>query len=683
MNSNDQSELILDSTETESVASRLLYLRSKINDADHAYYVLDDPTITDAEYDGLFRELQMIERDTSLITLDSPTQRVGGKARKGAVEVAHSVPMLSIGNGFVESDIVDFDRRVKESLDLPLDAIVEYSASHKYDGLAVGLRYVDGLLIDGLTRGDGFTGERVVENLRTIRSIPIRLTGENIPKLVEVRGEVMMKKADFIRLNERQAACGKKLYANTRNAAAGSLRLHDSKECAKRGLSFAAYHVVTEGSELNFASHGESMTWARDAGFAMQDGDQVVRGVEGIFDYYRTVGDGRKDLSFDIDGTVFKVNETYLQEKLGYLSRQPRWAIAYKFPAEEAETLVLDIITQVGKTGQITPVAKVQPVFVGGVFVSSITLHNLGKIQEKDIRVGDTVVVSRRGDVIPAIESVVFDKRPEGTVEFAMPHSCPDCDSPVEQEDGEAAYRCTGGLVCGAQSRRLLQHYGCRLALDIEGLGEKTVDALFDAGLVKTAADLYSLSKKDLMRLEGFADQSAQNLLDAIGQSKHCSLQRFLYSMAIPNVGETISKELTKRFETLDEIMVADEARLMQIPDIGPGIASSMCRFFQSSHAKELIAKLLMAGVAPFNEQPAAVSAVLAMKTVVITGTLPTMSREAVKSMVELHGGKTSDSVSKKTSFLVAGENAGSKLEKANSLNLTVLDEAQFLAMVA
>ena len=666
----------------QQASLRATNLRAEIQQADHAYYVLDDPFISDAQYDSLFRELKEIERTyPQLLTPDSPTLRVGGKPREGAVTVAHNVPMLSLGNAFTEDDVAAFDQRVREGLELPAGQQVEYVPMLKFDGLAVGLRYENGILVDGVTRGDGFQGERVIDNIRTIRSVPLRLTGDRIPKHVEIRGEVLMFKADFERLNRDQAAVGGKQFANPRNAAAGSLRLLDSTEAAKRRLSFYAYNVLCDEEGYAFATHTEALAWARRAGLPVEGEIATVSGIQGIHSYYKEIEAIRPNLPFEVDGTVFVVNRRDFQRKLGFVSREPRFATAYKFAPEEAESEVLEIVTQVGRTGKLTPVAKIRSVFVGGVNVTSITLHNGDIIASLDVRVGDRVIVSRRGDVIPAIERVLHDKRPEGTTPFMFPTHCPHCGSATEKVVGESAVRCTGN-ACTAQTRRTLAHFAGRLMMDIEGLGDKTVDQLVDSELVETPADLYTLTAEQLLTLEGFAAKSATNLIAAIEKSKAQPLYRVIYALGIPNVGEQTAKDLAAHFADMQAIMEANEAQLQEVEDVGPTVASSITGFFADARNRETVQRLLESGVRAANPKAARASDALTGKTIVVTGTLPSLSREDAKALIEKHGGKTSDSVSKRTAYVVVGDNAGSKLAKATSLGLPILDEAGLLALV-
>ncbi|MBV8659867.1 MAG: NAD-dependent DNA ligase LigA [Burkholderiales bacterium] len=685
-------------------AERAAALRAQLSRYEYEYYVLDAPTVPDSEYDRLFRELEAIEAaDPSLRTPDSPTVRVGGRPLDAFDSVSHAVPMLSLNNAFEDAEVETFDRRVREGLDA---ANVAYDVGPKFDGLAITLIYENGVFMQGATRGDGATGENVSANLRTIRAIPLRLHGTALPSLLEVRGEVLMLRKDFERLNEEQEKRGDKRFANPRNAAAGSLRQLDSRITAARGLHFFAYSVARcEGVALPATQSG-IMAWLKDLGFPVCEYAERAEGAEGLLAYYRRIGALRPSLPFDIDGVVYKVDSLVDQEKLGFVSRAPRWAIAHKYPAEEALTTVEAIDVQVGRTGALTPVARLQPVFVGGVTVTNATLHNLDEVHRKDVRVGDTVIVRRAGDVIPEVAGVVLERRPmvevavdlvETRLEpqyapFAMPTVCPVCGSHVAREDGEAAYRCTGGLVCSAQRKQALIHFASRRAMDIEGLGEKLVDQLVDVGLVRTPADLYRIGILKLAELDRMAERSAANLLAGIEQSRNTTLARFIYALGIRNVGETTAKDLARHFGKLDTLMeaatLADEAAslaaIQAVPDVGPIVASSIRDFFLEAHNVEVVEQLRASGVNWAETEPGAQLAAgpLLGKVFVITGTLPSLSRDEAKALVEAAGGKVSGSVSKKTDYVVAGEAAGSKLEKANELGVPVIDEAALRAML-
>jgi len=660
-----------------SPATRAAFLRAEIERHNRAYYVLDAPEIPDAEYDRLFRELQDIEAThPALATADSPTRRVGGAPLPAFRQVAHVVPMLSLNNAFSAEEATAFDRRCREALGVEQ---VDYACEPKFDGLAIALRYEQGMFVRGATRGDGSTGEDVTQNLRTVRNIPLRLTGSGFPEVLEVRGEVLMLRADFEKLNERQRAAGEKLFANPRNAAAGSLRQLDPKVTATRPLRFFAYGVAdvaaiaAVGPAPTF--HSSLMERLAAWGFPLAVERAVVQGAAGLLGYYGKIGASRRGLRYDIDGVVYKVNRIADQEKLGYVARAPRFAIAHKFPAEEALTTVEAIEVQVGRTGAITPVARLAPVFVGGVTVTNATLHNEDEVRRKDVRVGDTVIVRRAGDVIPEVVAVVAEKRPILAPEFVMPKKCPVCASAVEKPEDEVIARCSGGLFCPAQRKQALLHFASRRAMDIEGLGEKLVDQLVESGAVKTPADLYKISVDTLARLERMAEKSAANLCAAIGKSRRTLLARFIFALGIRNVGEATAKDLARHFGSLGALMAADEAALEQVPEVGPVVAASLRRFFAEPHNRSVIDDLLKAGVAPEETVGLAADLPLAGKTFVLTGTLPTLTREAAKERVEARGGKVAGSVSKKTDYVVAGADAGTKLARARELGVTILDE--------
>ncbi|MDP2195093.1 MAG: NAD-dependent DNA ligase LigA [Rhodocyclaceae bacterium] len=692
----------------ESPGKRAAFLRAELERHNHAYYVLDAPTIPDAEYDRLFRELQEIEAaHPELRTADSPTQRVGGAPLAAFRQVAHGVPMLSLNNAFTTEEVAAFDRRCREGLDA---ASVEYACEPKYDGLAVTLRYADGVFVQGATRGDGFTGEDVTQNLRTVRNIPLRLAGAAVPAQLEVRGEVLMPRRDFAALNERQRANGEKEFANPRNAAAGSLRQLDPKITAQRPLRFFTYGVADFDAVL--ISRGESadavppaptfgasagrplpppaptlyseiIDRLADWGFPVAAERAVVRGAAGLLNYYERIGALRRALPYDIDGVVYKVNRIAAQETLGFVSRAPRFAIAHKFPAEEALTTVEAIEVQVGRTGAITPVARLAPVFVGGVTVTNATLHNEDEVRKKDVRVGDTVIVRRAGDVIPEVVAVVPERRPIFTAEFVMPKSCPVCGSAIEKPEDEAIARCTGGLFCPAQRKQALLHFASRRAMDIEGLGDKLVDQLVDNAIIKTPADLYKLGILKLANLERMAEKSAANLLAAIDKSRKTTLARFIFALGIRNVGEATAKDLARHFGGLNALMAADVERLQQVTDVGPVVAASIVRFFAEPHNVEVVEQLRAAGVHWEEGAPTLLAnSPIAGKTFVLTGTLPTLMRDAAKELIEARGGKVAGSVSKKTHFVVAGTEAGSKLDKARELGVTILDEAEFMELL-
>ncbi|MBB3256553.1 DNA ligase (NAD+) [Paraburkholderia bannensis] len=665
--------------EASSATERAAWLRAELERANHAYYVLDQPDLPDAEYDKLFRELQQIESaHPDLITPDSPTQRVGGEASAGFEPVVHDVPMLSLNNGFADEDIAAFDKRVHETLGKAEGDQVDYACELKFDGLAISLRYVDGVFVQASTRGDGTTGENVTENVRTIRSLPLRLKGKRVPKVLDVRGEVLMFRRDFARMNERQREAGQKEFANPRNAAAGSLRQLDSKITAQRPLSFFAYGIgVLEGEPMP-ATHAELLDWYAEMGLPVNSERAVVKGAQGLLEFFRAVGEKRESLPYDIDGVVYKVNRRDEQDALGFVSRAPRFALAHKFPAQEALTKLLAIDVQVGRTGAITPVARLEPVFVGGATVTNATLHNEDEVRRKDIRIGDTVIVRRAGDVIPEVVSALLERRPEDAREFVMPTECPVCGSRIERLPDEAIARCTGGLFCPAQRKQALWHFAQRRALDIDGLGEKIIDQLVEQNLVRTPADLFNLGFATLAQLDRMADKSAQNLLDSLEKAKSTTLARFIYALGIRQVGESTAKDLARYFGSLDPIMDASIEQLLEVKDVGPIVAESIHQFFAEEHNRTVIEQLRAPGKVTWVEGPPAPKApvgVLAGKTVVLTGTLPTLTRDAAKEMLEAAGAKVAGSVSKKTDYVVAGADAGSKLAKAEELGLPVLDE--------
>ena len=666
-------------SEEQSARQRAAALRAEIERANHAYYVLDQPELPDAEYDELFKELQQVEAaHPELITPDSPTQRVGGEIAAGFEPVVHDVPMLSLSNGFEDEDIVAFDKRVADGLGKTGVAEVEYACELKFDGLAVSLRYVDGVFVQASTRGDGTTGENVTENVRTIRSLPLRLKGKRVPKLLDVRGEVLMFRRDFDRMNARQREAGRKEFANPRNAAAGSLRQLDPKITAQRPLSFFAYGIGVLDGEPMPATHGELLDWYAELGLPVNSERAVVRGAQGLLAFFRRVGEKRDSLPYDIDGVVYKVNARDEQDALGFVSRAPRFALAHKFPAQEALTKLADIYVNVGRTGAITPVARLEPVFVGGATVTNATLHNEDEVRRKDIRIGDTVIVRRAGDVIPEVVGALLERRPADAREFVMPTACPVCGSRIERLPDEAVARCTGGLFCPAQRKQALWHFAQRRALDIDGLGERIIDQLVEQNLVRTPADLFNLGFSTLAALDRMADKSAQNLLDALDKARHTTLARFIYALGIRHVGESTAKDLAKHFGSLDPLMDASVEALLEVNDVGPIVAESIQQFFAEAHNRTVIEQLRAPGKVTWPEGPPAPKApqgVLAGKTVVLTGTLPALTREEAKDMLEAAGAKVAGSVSKKTDYVVAGADAGSKLAKAEELGVPVLDE--------
>jgi len=669
---------------SESVPQRIAHLREEIERHNYQYHTLDAPLITDAEFDAMFRELQTLEMQyPSLATPDSPTQRVGASPRLSFTQVVHRSPMLSLNNAFNEEEVRAFDVRTRETLGV---AEVQYSVEPKFDGLAVTLTYRDGIFVQGATRGDGEVGEDVTQNLRTVRNIPLRLDSGRLAKpitFIEIRGEVLMFKVDFIALNRQQADKGDKLFANPRNAAAGSLRQLNSRITSNRHLSFFAYGAGAVEGFILPDTHAEQLDFLQKLSVPVPQERRVVHGLDGLLAYYREMGELRNKLPYEIDGVVYKVNNISQQTRLGYVSRAPRFALAHKFPAEEALTTVLDIEVQVGRTGALTPVARLAPVFVGGVTVTNATLHNEEELRRKDIRIGDTVSVRRAGDVIPEVARILLERRPVDAREFNMPRTCPVCGAHVTKQPDEAIWRCSGGLFCPAQRKQALLHFASRRALDIEGLGEKLIDQLVEKQLVHTPADLYKLNLQVLAQLERMGEKSAQNLLDAIEHSKQTTLARFIYALGIRNVGEATAKELARHFATLDNFMTADETRLQIVPDIGPVVAQSITTFFAEPHNIEVIAQLRAAGVQWTEQAEKAVQLLpLNAKIFVLTGTLASMSRDEAKSKLEQLGARVTGSVSQKTDYVVAGTEAGTKLSKARELNVAVLDEQQFLKLL-
>ena len=663
------------------IAARANQLRADIEQHNYHYYVLDRPLIADAEYDRLFRELQELEQKyPQLVTPDSPTQRVGAAPRTDFAQVTHATPMLSLNNAFEDDAVIAFDRRVREALE---SEHVEYAVEPKFDGLAVSLAYKHGVLTTGATRGDGYTGEDVTANLRTIRAIPLRLRGPHPPAWLEVRGEVLMLKADFEQLNRRQCAHGEKEFANPRNAAAGSLRQLDPRITAARPLAFFAYG--TGGTEYGkLRRHSQMLDRLAELGFPVTAEREVVAGIAGLLGYYRAIGARREQLPFDIDGVVYKVDDLAAQNTLGFVSRAPRFAIAHKFPAEEATTVVEGIDVQVGRTGALTPVARLKPVFVGGVTVTNATLHNEDEVQRKDIRVGDTVVVRRAGDVIPEVVRTVAAKRPLRTRSFVLPERCPVCGSAVRRSEDEAIARCTAGLFCPAQRKQALLHFASRRAMDIEGLGEKLVEQLVDKGSVRTPADLYQLDIAGLAALERMAEKSAGNLIAAIEKSKRTTLARFIFALGIRNVGESTAQDLARCFGSIDRLAAADAATLQQVPDVGPVVAHSIASFFAEPHNREVIEQLLAARVSFAETAPRRLdtTSLVYGKTFVLTGTLPHLKRDEAQQRIRDRGGKVSASVSRQTDYVVAGTEPGSKYDKALELGITLLDEADFLKLL-
>ncbi len=682
----------------DATERRAAELRTQLNHHAHRYYVLDDPQLPDAEYDRLFQELQAIEAaHPELLTPDSPTQRVIGKVLDGFVPVLHAVPMLSIRTetDTESSGALSFDARVRRELALtPEDPPVEYAAELKFDGLAINLRYESGVLVQAATRGDGEKGEDVTQNIRTIGQIPLRLNGVAAPVL-EVRGEVYMSRDQFEALNERQreliaqGAKNEKTFVNPRNAAAGAVRQLDPAIAAKRPLSFFAYGLGdVQGWEIP-PTHSAMLDTLSALGLPVCSDRTVTQGAVGLVAFHQAMGEKRDGFSFDIDGVVYKVNSRELQKKLGFVSREPRWAVAHKYPAQEQMTVVRDIDIQVGRTGKLTPVAKLEPVFVGGTTVSNATLHNEDETRRKDVRIGDTVVVRRAGDVIPEVVSVVLDKRAADVGEpfdlyQRLGGKCPVCGSGIAREEGGADWRCSGGLFCPAQRKQAILHYAGRRAMDVEGLGDKLVDQLIEAQVVHSLPDLYKLGLASLSTLDRMGEKSAQNLLAGLEKSKRTTLARFLYSLGIRQIGETTAKDLAKHFGSLDRIMDASIEQLLEVNDVGPIVAQSIRTFFEQPHNREVVEQLRASGItwAEHDGEGDLAPKPLAGKTFVLTGTLPVLSRDEAKEMIEAAGGKVSGSVSKKTTYVVAGEEAGSKLDKARELGVEVIDEAGLRALL-
>ncbi len=672
-------------TDTLPVSEELAQLRQRLNEYNYRYYVRDDPAVPDAEYDRDFQRLVALEAlHPALVSDDSPSQRVGAAPLPAFSQIRHAMPMLSLDNAFNEAQMVDFDRRVRERLGWAGDQQVEYVCEPKLDGIAISLLYRDGLLDRGATRGDGETGEDITLNVRTIPSIPLQLRGEGWPALLEVRGEIYMPRAGFDRLNDAARARGDKLFVNPRNAAAGSLRQLDPRITAQRPLELCVYGVgVVEGAAIP-DNHYRMLQQLNRWGFRINAQMSVVSGVEGCLTRYQALAEKRDALPYDIDGIVFKVNNFALQQRLGFVSRAPRWAIAHKFPAQEEMTQVTAVDFQVGRTGAVTPVARLQPVFVGGVTVSNATLHNMDEVARLGLRIGDWVIIRRAGDVIPQVVRVLEDRRPAETAPVVVPRACPVCGSLVERLDGEAVSRCSGGLSCGAQRKEAIKHYASRKAQDIDGLGDRLVELLVDKGQIKALADLYCLEHARVAGLERMGDKSAENLLSAIEASKATTLARFIYSLGIREVGEATARSLARHFGRLDALMAADEETLMSVPDVGPIVAQHLVTFFRQPHNAETITALRERGVHWDDlDLSAAPPQPLAGKTVVLTGTLEQLSRQDAKAQLEALGAKVSGSVSKKTDLVIAGPGAGSKLTKAQALGLTVLDERGLIALLA
>lgn len=664
----------------DEIKHKIALLRDQLNEHNYYYYVLDAPKISDAEWDQLFQALKKLETDyPALITADSPTQRVGAEPLKAFASVTHAIPMLSLDNAFTVEDIQHFDRRIHDRLHTTQE--IAYCCEPKLDGLAISLRYENGYLVQAATRGDGERGEDVTTNIKTIKMIPLRLLGKDYPSILEVRGEVYMPKKGFEKLNQSAHLNDEKIFANPRNAAAGSIRQLDPRITAKRPLEFYGYGVgVHEGRTLP-ETQFELLKLLASWGIRVSPLIEVQKGVQGCLDYYEKIAKIRDELPFEIDGVVYKVNNFQFQEKLGWVSRSPRWAIAHKFPSEEVRTVVEAVEFNVGRTGALTPVARLKPVHVHGVIVSNASLHNMDEIRRKDVHVGDTVIVRRAGDVIPEVVSVVKALRPKNAKKIVMLSHCPICHSHVEQIPGEAVARCSGGLFCGAQRRESIRHFAARRAMNIEGLGDKLVEQLVNQQLLSTVADIYSLNLKQLADLERMGRKSAQNLLDEIEKSKKTTLPRLLYALGIPEVGETTAKQLAMHFRELAALQKATEEELQQVSDIGPVVAAHVAYFFAESHNQDILKKLIQAGIHwdPIAENK---NLPLANQTFVITGTLSDLSRDQAKEYLEKLGAKVSGSISAKTNYLVVGEAAGSKLEKAKALGVNILDDQAFHALL-
>jgi DNA ligase (NAD+) len=669
-----------------AIKKKLESLRGQIRHHNYLYHALDAPEIPDVEYDRLLRELESLEREhPDLITRDSPTQRVGAEPITAFGTVKHKMPMLSLENAFTEDALRSFHRRLTERLELESDAPVAYSAEPKLDGAAVSLLYERGEFVRGATRGDGSTGEDVTHNLRTIEAVPLRMHGRKVPDVLEVRGEVFMPRAGFLQFNELARKRGDKTFVNPRNAAAGSLRQLDPRLTAERPLDIYTYSVgVVDNGSLP-QRHSEVLDQLQHWGFKVCPEREVVEGIEGCLRYYRKMGERRDTLEYDIDGVVYKVDRLEYQRELGFVSRAPRWAIAHKFPAQEELTVVRDVEFQVGRTGAVSPVARLEPVFVGGVTVSNATLHNMGEMHRKDVRIGDTVIVRRAGDVIPEIVKVVVERRPENTEPVPVPEKCPVCGSAVTRIADEAIVRCSGGLFCPAQRTEALKHFVSRRALDIDGMGAKLIEQLVALGRLQTPADIYRLRKEELVALERMGEKSSDKLLAAIEKSKQTTLSRFLYGLGIREVGEATAVALAKHYGKLDSILHATEEELQQVPDVGPVVASRIRTFLDEEHNLSIITELLELGLRWAEKEPASrpTEGPCVGKTFVLTGTLAGMTRDEAKARIQALGGKVSGSVSKKTDYLLAGENAGSKLSKAQSLEIDILDEAAFEELVA
>jgi len=675
---------------TPESADKVRYekLKEELNKHAWQYYVLDDPLISDSEYDRLMREFQSIEIEhPEWMTDDSPSQRVGGEALKEFTQVQHEMPMLSLDNAFSDEELLAFDQRIKDRLKnlLQNNSDIEYACEPKLDGIAVSLLYMNGVLVRGATRGDGRSGEDITANVRTIGSIPLKLRGKGYPKKLEVRGEIYMPKAGFEQLNQQAKKKGEKVFVNPRNAAAGSLRVLDSKITAQRPLEMCCYGIgIVEGAASEIArmptKHAEVVNKLGEWGLLINSEMAVKKNIQGCLDYYQQLDKKRNRLPYDIDGIVYKVNDLALQEKLGFIAKSPRWAVARKFPAQEEMTRVLDVEFQVGRTGAITPVARLEPVFVGGVTVSNATLHNMDEVERLDVRVGDTVIVRRAGDVIPQVAQVVKENRPAHARKIQLPKQCPVCASPVERVEGEAVARCTGGLICQAQLKESIKHFASRRAMDVEGLGDRIVEQMVDEKLILSIADLYSLSLEQIAALERMGNKSAQNLLDALEKSKQTTLARFVYALGIREVGEATAATLANHFGTLKELMDASEPQLLEVNDVGPVVAHYLLEFFSQDKHRNLISQLKKSGIYwDENKNSSRDEKPLSGLIYVLTGTLESLSRDEAKDRLQALGAKVAGSVSKNTNVVVAGPGAGSKLAKAEELGVEIYDEEKLL----
>ena len=665
----------------QDIKDRLKNLKKIIQEHDHAYYLLDDPLISDHEYDSLFQELKKIESENPhLITPDSPTQRVGGRPLDEFKQITHKKPMLSLGNAFGNDELNAFYKRVTETLDI---TDIEFSAELKFDGLAISLFYEEGVLKYAATRGDGLVGEDVTHNIKTMKVIPLRLRSDNPPKILELRGEVLMNKEDFLELNEQQKKQDLKVFANPRNAAAGSLRQLDPAVTAKRKLQFFAYGLGEVDTSVHFDYHSQMIDFIESLGVPVSKYSEIVQNNIEMEAYFQKILGQRNALPFDIDGIVFKVNSIKSQNNLGFVSKAPRWAIAYKFPAEEAETIVNDITVQVGRTGAITPVARLKPVFVSGVTVTNATLHNEDEMNRKDIRIGDSVMVRRAGDVVPEVVRVILEKRPNHAIKFTMPKQCPICGSDIERIDGEAAQRCTGQYKCNAQIKQGISHFISRKAMNIDGLGEKIVDQLFEQGMLKNIADIYKLDFAVIENMDRFGKKSVENMKESIEISKKTTLGKFIYALGIRNVGEATSKELAAHFRSLDNLFNATVEDYLMVNDIGPVVAESLVKYFHNANNQQIINSIIASGISwPTLKEINAINSKLNNQTFVVTGTLNSFSRDEIKDLIEANGGKVSGSVSKKTSYVIVGDNPGSKADKANELGVPIITEINLMEML-